>query len=203
MTTTAFGLTDVGRCRESNEDNYLCEPSLGLYAVADGMGGHAAGEIASRLAVDALVETIAGAGPKPKDGSPPATERLREAVTEANRRSCESIERHDERRGMGTPVVAMLVRNGHATIGHVGDSRAYLLRDETLTRLTSDHSWVSEQVRAGLLTDDAAKHHPMRNIVTRALGSTPATQHIERLRDRFAQLRHRERVHAGSGELDR
>jgi protein phosphatase len=169
MKARAFGLSDVGRCRESNEDNYLCEPSLGLYAVADGMGGHAAGEIASQLAVDALIETIAGNGAGRHEFE--ATERLREAVTEANRRICESIETHDEQRGMGTTVVVMLAQNDQAFIGHVGDSRAYLFRDGELSRLTVDHSWVSEQVRAGLLTDDAAKHHPMRNIVTRALGS--------------------------------
>ena len=92
MKTRAFGLTDVGRCREPNEDNYLCEPSLGLYAVADGMGGHAAGEIASQLAVDALVEAIAGDDPERPDDSPAPTERVREAVTDANRRICESIE---------------------------------------------------------------------------------------------------------------
>jgi len=169
MKARAFGLSDVGRCRESNEDNYLCEPSLGLYAVADGMGGHAAGEIASQLAVDALIETIAGNGAGRLESD--ATERLREAVTEANRRICESIETHDEQRGMGTTVVVVLAQDDQAFIGHVGDSRAYLFRNGELSRLTMDHSWVSEQVRAGLLTDDAAKHHPMRNIVTRALGS--------------------------------
>jgi protein phosphatase len=160
------GLTDRGLCRETNEDAYLLEPEFGLFAVADGMGGHAAGEIAAQLATEALREAIfrAGAHRDPE-------ELLRAAVLEANRRICDSILEHRERRGMGTTLVAALVRGDRAVIAHVGDSRAYLYRHGRLRRLTTDHSWVLEQVRLGLLTEEAAARHPMRNIVTRALGT--------------------------------
>lgn len=174
MKTTAFGLSDVGRRRETNEDDFLMEPELGLYAVADGMGGHAAGEIASRLAIDTLREVL-----RKDDASVTRTSVdddgawLIDAVVEANRRICESIHVHEERRGMGTTVVALLHSGSDAVIGHVGDSRAYLLRGDDLIRLTSDHSWVNEQVKLGLMSDDTAQRHPMRNIVTRALGSRP------------------------------
>jgi protein phosphatase len=167
---SAFGLSDVGHCRETNEDNYFFDTTLGVYTVADGMGGHAAGEVASRLAVEALEETFRGNGGLGENVHQ-ASERLQAAVTEANRRICDSILAHAEQRGMGTTVVTLLVVGDRAVVGHVGDSRAYRLRSERLERLTNDHSWVSEQVKAGLLTDDDAQRHPMRNIVTRALGS--------------------------------
>lgn len=170
MKLVAFGLSDVGHCRETNEDNYFFDTGLGLYTVADGMGGHAAGEVASRLAVDAIEELFrrnGGIGASPGE----AAEKLQAAVTEANRRICESIHAHVEQRGMGTTVVTLLVVGDRIVVGHVGDSRAYLLRGGSLERLTHDHSWVSEQVQAGLLTDADAQRHPMRNIVTRALGS--------------------------------
>jgi protein phosphatase len=172
MTMRAFGLTDVGRRRESNEDDFLLEPGRGVYAVADGMGGHAAGEIASRLAIDTLREILRPDGaPRAQTNSDEAAEWLRGAVVEANRRICDSIRLHEERRGMGTTVVAMVHSGSDAIVGHVGDSRLYLLRGNELTRITSDHSWVNEQVKLGLMNDDAAQRHPMRNIVTRALGS--------------------------------
>jgi len=172
MKAAAYGLSDVGRCRETNEDNYYFDTSLGVYTVADGMGGHAAGEVASQLAVDALVEVFRRNGPTGEETGPEqVVERLQDAVAEANRRICESIQANAERRGMGTTMVTLVTLDDHAIIGHVGDSRAYLLRDGDLSRLTSDHSWVYEQVKAGLLTDDDAQTHPMRNIVTRALGS--------------------------------
>jgi protein phosphatase len=174
MKITAFGLTDVGRRRESNEDDFLLEPGSGVYAVADGMGGHAAGEIASHLAIETLREVLHRDGTAIETRSADeATEWLRDAVVEANRRICDSIRLHEERRGMGTTVVA-LVQAGHdAVVGHVGDSRMYLLRGDELIRMTSDHSWVNEQVKLGLMNDDTAQRHPMRNIVTRALGSRP------------------------------
>jgi serine/threonine protein phosphatase PrpC len=174
MKITAFGLSDVGRRRESNEDDFLLEPGRGVYAVADGMGGHAAGEIASRLAIETLQEVLHrdGAAAKPM-GVEEAAEWLRGAVVEANRRICDSILLHEDRRGMGTTVVAMVHSGRDAVVGHVGDSRLYLLRGGELIRMTSDHSWVNEQVKLGLMNDDTAQRHPMRNIVTRALGSRP------------------------------
>jgi protein phosphatase len=168
----AFGLTDQGRRRESNEDQFLIDGALGLYIVADGMGGHAAGEVASRLAVDTLVDSLRLQG---WTGATTDVARaghlLAEAIQEANRKICDTVLLRAEWRGMGTTVVVLLACGDHALIGHVGDSRAYLLRDGEFRRLTSDHSWVNEQVRMGLLSDDAAQRHPMRNIVTRALGN--------------------------------
>lgn len=172
MKATAFGLSDVGRRREGNEDEFRFDEGLGLYAVADGMGGHAAGEVASRLAVETLVETVRRLrGENPTADVLQASEQLREAMDVANQRICEEILVHEEQRGMGTTVAALLAIDEKAVIGHVGDSRVYLLRGGELHRLTSDHSWVNEQVKLGLLSDDAAQRHPMRNIVTRALGS--------------------------------
>jgi len=174
MKIKAFGLTDVGRRRESNQDSLLIRPEQRLYAVADGMGGHAAGEIASHIAIEALSETLER---ESWDGQDPAREvagALQHAFVEGNRRICESVVARGEWRGMGTTIVAMIALDDRAVIGHVGDSRAYLLRNGTLRRLTHDHSWVSEQVRMGLMTDEEAHRHPMRNIVTRALGNRPA-----------------------------
>jgi serine/threonine protein phosphatase PrpC len=174
MKITAFGLTDVGRRRESNEDDFLLEPGSGVYAVADGMGGHAAGEIASHLAIDTLREVLHRDDRAIERRSvDDVTEWLRGAVVEANRRICDSIRLHEERRGMGTTVVALVHAGDDAVVGHVGDSRMYLLREDELVRMTSDHSWVNEQVKLGLMNDDTAQRHPMRNIVTRALGSRP------------------------------
>jgi len=172
MRAAAFGLSDVGRRRESNEDAFLVDARSDLYIIADGMGGYAAGEVASRIAVDSLKEVLSA----PHDGK--AAVRLQDAVQEANARICDSQAQADQRQ-MGTTLVAMVVENERAIIGHVGDSRAYLLREGALRRLTSDHSWVNEQVKLGLLSDEAAQRHPMRNIVTRALGSrTEATAEL-------------------------
>jgi len=174
MNIAAFGLTDVGKRRETNEDDFLLEPGRGVYAVADGMGGHAAGEIASRLAIETLQEVLQRNDTAAERMSvEDAAEWLRGAVVEANRRICDSIRLHEERRGMGTTVVALVHSGEDAVVGHVGDSRLYLLRGGELVRMTSDHSWVNEQVKLGLMNDDTAQRHPMRNIVTRALGSRP------------------------------
>jgi protein phosphatase len=174
MKVRAAGLSDVGRCRERNQDQYVADPELGLYAVADGMGGHAAGEVASRLAIDALTAVMQAA----RDGGTPAdaARRLRAALAEGNRRICESATGRAEWRGMGTTLVALVVLADRVVIGHVGDSRCYLLRGSRLERLTSDHSWVNEQVERGLLSADEAHRHPMRNIVTRALGNQPSVE---------------------------
>jgi len=170
MRARAFGLTDVGRRRENNQDSLLVRPELGLYAVADGMGGHAAGEVASRIAIDSLNDTLGSQGLATIDPGEAAL-RLEDAFREGNRRICDSVVARGEWRGMGTTIVALVALGDRAIIGHVGDSRAYRVRGGQLERMTSDHSWVSEQVRLGLLTDDEAHRHPMRNIVTRALGN--------------------------------
>ena len=170
-------MSDVGRCRKVNQDMFLLDESLGLFAIADGMGGHAAGEVASDLAINALAVSLRESGPQQGAWSTSeAAELLRVALNEGNRRICESVLSRAEWRGMGTTMVALVLAGDRAVIGHVGDSRAYLLRDGELRQLTSDHSWVNEQVKLGLLTAEQAHRHPMRNIVTRALGNQPAVE---------------------------
>ncbi len=178
MKARAAGLSDLGRCRKVNQDQFLLDSSLGLYAIADGMGGHAAGEVASDLAINALAGSLRN---HKKSGggawtSERAAELLRQALNDGNRTICESVASRAEWRGMGTTMVALVLAGETAVIGYVGDSRAYLLRDGELRQLTSDHSWVNEQVKLGLLTAEQAYRHPMRNIVTRALGNQPDVQ---------------------------
>jgi protein phosphatase len=172
MRARTFGITDVGRRRESNQDQLLVDDERGIYAVADGMGGHAAGEVASHIAIEALADAMSNDEFDVDSMSPEeAAQRLERAFLEGNRRICESVITRGEWRGMGTTIVAIVALADRAVIGHVGDSRAYLLREGELQRLTNDHSWVSEQVRLGLLTHKEADRHPMRNIITRALGN--------------------------------
>jgi protein phosphatase len=163
--------------RETNEDCYCARPDLGLFAVADGMGGHAAGEVASRLAIEEVVDlirTTAGdAGTWPFEVDPvvgQAGTRLREAFWRANRRLAAAAAEDQALRGMATTASALLVsQDGDAEIAHVGDTRVYLAREGRVERLTDDHSWVEEQVRAGTLDRRAAERHPWRNVVTRAI----------------------------------
>ena len=177
MQVQAFGLTHVGRQRQHNEDTFLVADEARLYLVADGMGGHAAGEIASRIAVDSISEFILHT--KEDDGTWPhaydenyrrTTNRLMAAVRLANTRVLEAMRKDARLRGMGTTVVACLADDTTMSVAHVGDSRAYLIRDGQLSRLTNDHSWVFEQVQAGMLTEAEAEKHPLRNVITRALG---------------------------------
>jgi protein phosphatase len=178
MNVKAFGLTHVGRQRQHNEDSYLVESDARLFLVADGMGGHAAGEIASKIAVESINEFIVHT--KEDDGTWPhaydekykrSTNRLMAAVRLANTRVLEAMRKDARLRGMGTTVVACLADdNNTVSVAHVGDSRAYLIRDNQLSRITNDHSWVFEQVQAGMLTEAEAEKHPLRNVITRALG---------------------------------
>src|SRR5687767_957500 len=177
MDVKAFGLTHVGRQRQHNEDAFLVEDDALLFLVADGMGGHAAGEIASRIAVDSISEFILHT--KEDDGTWPhaydeqfrrSTNRLMAALRMANTRVLEAMRKDARLRGMGTTVVAALAEEGTIAVAHVGDSRAYLIRDGELSRITNDHSWVFEQVQAGMLTEAEAEKHPLRNVITRALG---------------------------------
>lgn len=167
------GLSDVGRARTHNEDSFVSIPELGLFVVADGLGGHRHGEVASRLAVDSIQQAIEAAPRAPADdpdGAPPPADILRRAVERAHGRVLEAIDRDGTLVGMGTTVVAMWVHDGCAAIAHVGDSRAYCLRGGELVQLTEDHSWVREQVLEGHLSEAQAREHPLRNIVTQALG---------------------------------
>lgn len=159
--------SDRGRVRDGNEDSLLHRPGDGLFAVADGMGGHAAGEVASRLAVEAVEESLSDVGVLP------AADRVTEAVEEANRRILRDADEHPGRSGMGTTLTALaLVPDGRWRIGHVGDSRAYLFRDGELRQLTTDHSWVGRKVAAGELTKEEARRHPMSSVLERALGTS-------------------------------
>ncbi len=177
MEVTSFGRTDVGRQRQHNEDTFLVEEETGLYLVADGMGGHAAGEIASKIASESVAEfvhhTIEDDGTWPHaydDQFSRTTNRIMAALKIANNRVLEAMRKDARLRGMGTTVVASLVDGGAASFAHVGDSRAYMVRGSELSRITNDHSWVFEQVQAGMLTEEEAEQHPLRNVITRALG---------------------------------
>ena len=178
MTISAFGLTDVGRKRRHNEDAYLLDVERGLFVVADGMGGHAAGEVASRITVESIQEFIAGTEEEHENTWPFGFNnryslegnRLTTAVEKANEKVMRAVQNRPELKGMGTTVVAALFDEDRVTLVHVGDSRAYLFRGRELKRLTDDHSWVQEQVNAGILSEDEAKSHPLKNVVTRALG---------------------------------
>jgi PPM family protein phosphatase len=155
--------THAGRKRRHNEDAYVERPPL--FAIADGMGGARAGEVASRLAAAAL-EDDGGAADAPE-------ERVVELIQEANRRVFERANEDASASGMGTTMTVALVDDGGVTIGHVGDSRAYRLRSGELEQLTDDHSLVAELVRSGRLTPEEADAHPQRSVITRAVGTDP------------------------------
>jgi len=157
--------TDTGRKRRHNEDAYVCAPPI--FAVADGVGGAQAGELASRLAAAALdtdYESLA-------DGS--GEQRVASLIQEANRRVYQRASEDDSASGMGTTMTVALAEDGRVVIGHVGDSRAYLVRDGALEQLTDDHSLVAELVRDGKISQEEAEIHPQRSVITRVLGTEP------------------------------
>ncbi len=171
-------ISDVGRKRSANEDSYLADGKLLLFVVADGMGGHAAGEVASRIAVESIEDFITFTN-NDKEITWPfefdetltmAGNRLKSAIQTAHAKVLEATSQKKEFQGMATTVVAVLVEDDKAQVAHVGDSRAYMVREDKLIQLTSDHSWVNEQLRTGAITSQQARNHPYRNIVTRALG---------------------------------
>src|SRR5947208_4967233 len=153
--------THAGRKRRHNEDAFVERPPL--FAIADGMGGARAGEIASRLAAAALGTEVDSSG----------EERLIGLIQEANRRVYERAAEDSSTSGMGTTITVALVEDGSVRIGHVGDSRAYLIRDRSLDQLTDDHSLVAELVRSGRLSPEEAESHPQRSVITRAIGTDP------------------------------
>jgi len=157
------GRTDVGRQRSANEDSLVVSPPL--FAVADGMGGAKAGEVASAVAVEAV-----GSAP---ESSEPAEAQLAGIVREANRRIYDLAVADESRRGMGTTLTLVKVHGDDVSLAHVGDSRAYRLREGELKQVTRDHSLVAELERSGQITPEAAEHHPQRSIITRALGPEP------------------------------
>jgi protein phosphatase len=178
MRIEAAGLTDVGCVRKHNEDNLLVDAGMGLFVVADGLGGHAAGEIASQIVVEKVAQFVAQTREKDRtwpleydtnlsfDGN-----RLRVALLLSDQAIAEDIRKNPERETMGSTVVASLLHHRRVTLAHVGDSRAYLLNEEGIRQVTRDHSWVAEQVAHGILTQAEARVHPFRNVITQALGN--------------------------------
>lgn len=165
-----LSFSEKGCIRKNNEDSFLVLPEHGLYAVADGMGGHRAGEVASSTALQELEKWVPGLtgseGQALEDG-------LTEAFIQANRIVNESSTTKAENAGMGTTLTVLLVRSETVVITHVGDSRAYLWRTEALTSLTEDHSLVGELVRLGQISTEEAEKHPQRHVLMRAVGADP------------------------------
>jgi protein phosphatase len=180
----AYGLTDPGTTRTSNEDSLFVDETLGLFVVADGMGGHAAGEVASRLAVEAVEGFIRRSQSEQEFSWPYGIDatlsyesnRLRTAIGLANRRVFRAAESHDDYTGMGSTVVAALVSGRKLSVGNVGDSRLYLWSDSTLTLLTVDDTWIG-MLRAHntSLDPEVLARHPMRHVLTNVLGAREET----------------------------
>ena len=181
MGVSSASATDKGLRRSTNEDCFSVREDLSLFVVADGVGGHAAGEVASQAVVEDIVAFVEATLAMSPDQTWPIpfdpeqsvnANRLRAGFRMGNRRLAAQIASSSELRGMATTAVAVLIDGGTGTLAHVGDSRAYRLRDGQLDRLTRDHSWVEEQIRIGALSETAARQHPWRNIVTRALSGS-------------------------------
>lgn len=161
--------------RSGNEDNFASDADgdRGLFIVADGMGGHAAGEVASEMAVQIVMRELAGV----RDlGAPDAAAKVAEALRHANRAIHDRTASEVDKQGMGTTASVLLVSGTRYMIGQVGDSRIYLLRDGALRQLTKDHSYVQEQVDAGFLTPEQARYHPYSNVITRCVGASPEVE---------------------------
>ena len=184
LTTEAFGLTDVGRKRQHNEDAMLVEPQLGLYIVADGMGGHAAGEVASARATEVVKQHIGANKHLLKDLATNPTQDSRAAaaalIEVAIQRACADIYKmamtDAAKRGMGTTFVCLAISGNKGVIGHVGDSRVYLVRHGQCHRLTEDHTLVAAQLKAGTITKEQAATSQYRNVITRAVGIQESVQ---------------------------
>ena len=173
--------SDTGRVRKNNEDAFIANPALGIFAVADGMGGHASGEVASRMAVESLLDSLARAS-RERDApivedrtavlSSPANI-LVNAFRLANQRVYKSSLEEEEYKGMGTTLVAVYFSESSSIVAHVGDSRLYQIRGQAIEQVTADHSLVWEQYKQGLIAKAALSSSPYKNIVTRALGLQP------------------------------
>jgi protein phosphatase len=172
MILRAAASTDVGLRRRINEDRYALAPEMGLYLVADGMGGHTAGQVASELAAEAALQAIRAL----EGASASLAEKLRYAVASANRAIYTTARDRPELAGMGTTFVSLLAGEGRAALAHVGDSRAYLVRGGRIRQLTDDHSIVGELLRRNEISEDAAREHPHRHVLTRALGVRRAVE---------------------------
>lgn len=184
LVVQAWAATDVGRKRKHNEDSFLADPDLGLYVVADGMGGHAAGEVASARCVEVvrakLLEHRAQLEAFAQEPRPEGREQVQALVAKAVQAACAEIyalgKKDPHKRGMGTTCVALLVCGSKGIIGHVGDSRVYLLRQGRVHQLTEDHSLVQEHIKRGLMTREQAEKSDIRNVITRAVGLQQSVQ---------------------------
>lgn len=176
------GKTDVGCVRANNEDNFGYDSRYGIFVVCDGMGGQAAGEVASKMGVDILLDYFRNETDATEihsangQGSSAGARSLASAIQLANRTIYQAGQEQNGRSGMGSTIVAALVRGNSLTIGHVGDSRIYLVRQGAIQQLTQDHSLVMEQVRRGYITLEQAQKSEMQNIILRALGSEEAVE---------------------------
>jgi serine/threonine protein phosphatase PrpC len=182
MQLNIHGETETGMVRDHNEDSILIlggeKSPLGvdaLLVVADGMGGHAAGEVASRMTVDGIIGLMSRSDDLPSAEGPEYLRFLGEIVQQVNNTIFQAGQDEDKR-GMGTTCTVAVVRGDQLFVSHVGDSRAYLLRSGDLHQITQDHSWVEEQVRQGTLSSEEARNHPNRNIITRAVGLDPKVE---------------------------
>ncbi len=169
MHITCAARTDVGLIRTGNEDNYTMVPDRGVFVVADGMGGHAAGEVASEMAVEGIARDLGSFRGTSVDE---AVGRVTSAIRAANAAIFERTLVEHDKRGMGTTATVLILHGNRYLIGHVGDSRAYLMREGVLHQLTKDHSYVQEQVDAGYLTPEQARTHPYANVITRCVGAS-------------------------------
>ena len=184
LTTEAYGLTDVGKKRQHNEDSMLVDNQLGLYIVADGMGGHAAGEVASARATEVVKQQVTASRSVLKElaANPSQSNRAAAAalVEVAVQRACADIYRmasqDSTKRGMGTTFVCLVTSGNKGIIGHVGDSRVYLIRNGQCHRLTEDHTLVAAQLKAGTITKEQASTSQYRNVITRAVGIQESVQ---------------------------
>ena len=167
--------TDVGMIRSGNEDNFAVDATgdRGLFIVADGMGGHAAGEVASEMAVQTVERELTGVRDLDDRAS---ADRMKEALRKANRSIHDRTITEVDKQGMGTTASVLLLSATRYLIGQVGDSRVYILRDGALQQITKDHSYVQEQVDAGFLTPEQARYHPYSNVITRCVGASPEVE---------------------------
>jgi serine/threonine protein phosphatase PrpC len=184
LTIQVAGQSDLGCVRSNNEDNFGYDWRYGVYIVCDGMGGAAAGEVASKIAVDTVLDYCRQAAKDKKDtsgatlfdGVSARANTLARAIQLANRQIRAAAEQNPENRGMGSTITAVLVEDRTYSVAHVGDSRVYLLRKGGIQQVTQDHSLVMEHVRRGLITAEQAQHSEIQNIIIRALGSEESVE---------------------------
>ena len=180
MTWSGWGLTDIGKIRKMNQDTLAIRNDLQLWVVADGMGGHAGGEVASRIAVETITRHVASHAPLSKieeDHSPTHESHMVHAIESANQAIREEAQHETSLHGMGTTVVTVRILNGptrsYATVAHAGDSRLYLFRGGKLTLWTRDHTLMEERLELKLMTPEQVRTHPLRHVLTKGLGIDP------------------------------